>query len=84
MKVCDNVIVTVVLPRESLDMELPAFLPAEELSAKLAESLRAYRPEQYGTVFRLRLSSGGAPLQAKDTLASRGIWDGAVLRCMPE
>ena len=84
MKVFDNVIVTVVLPRESLDMELPAFLPVEELSAKLAESLRAYRPEQYGTVFRLQLSSGDVPLQPEDTLASRGIWAGAVLRCTPD
>lgn len=84
MKSCDNVIVTVALPKEQLDMELPAFLPAKELAAKLAETLRAYRPERYSAVFRLQLSSDGAPLNDTDTLASRGIWDGSILRCKPD
>lgn len=59
-------------------------MPAEELTAKLAETLRAYRPERYATVFQLRLSSGGRSLKGKETLASRGIWDGAILRCRPD
>lgn len=84
MNIPDNVLVTLVLPNEQLDMELPAFLPAEELAAKLAETLRAYRPERYATVFQLHLSSGGQAFSGTETLASRGIWDGAILRCRPD
>lgn len=84
MKVPDNVLVTLVLPDEQLDMELPTFLPAAELAAKLAETLRAYRPERYAAVFQLHLSGGGQSLKDKETLASRGIWDGAILRCRPD
>lgn len=81
MQACENVIVTVVLPGEQLDMELPAFLPAAELCRKLAETLRAYRPELYGSVFQLTLRSGQRFLKENETLASLGIWDGSIIHC---
>ena len=66
MKACQNVIVTLTIGDEQLDVELPAFLPVAEVNARVLEMLRAY--------------DQGAPIAESRTLASCGIWDGASLQ----
>ena len=41
MKACQNVIVTLTIGDEQLDVELPAFLPVAEVNARVLEMLRA-------------------------------------------
>ena len=81
MKSLENVIVTLLLRPgdKSLDMEIPAFMPAEELSDKLLETLRTMNPVGYDSVTKLSLRHGGAELKPTDTPASQGIWDGGTL-----
>ena len=40
MKACQNVIVTLTIGDEQLDVELPAFLPVAEVNARVLEMLR--------------------------------------------
>lgn len=81
MKSLENVIVTLRLhPREvSLDMELPAFLPMEELTGKVLETLWNTNIMRYDDGDTLQISADGRKLGNADTLASQGIWDGSVL-----
>jgi len=81
MKSCENVIVTLrFLPEgKCLDMELPAFLPAFELSGKILETLRVMNPAGFGSVTELRLGYKGTTLNDSDTLAAVGCWDGGIL-----
>lgn len=44
MKACQNVIVTLTIGDEQLDVELPAFLPVAEVNARVLEMLRALYP----------------------------------------
>ena len=41
MKACQNVLVTLTIGDEQLDVELPAFLPVAEVNARVLEMLRA-------------------------------------------
>jgi len=81
MKACENVIVSVAMRQgdKNLDMELPAFMPAEELGAKLLETLRVMSPATYSAVTKLGIRHSGKMLASADTLASCGAWDGAIL-----
>ena len=45
MKACQNVIVTLTIGDEQLDVELPAFLPVAEVNARVLEMLRALYPQ---------------------------------------
>ena len=77
MKACQNVIVTLTIGDEQLDVELPAFLPVAEVNARVLEMLRALYPQVYGSCTAIRLYDQGAPIAESRTLASCGIWDGA-------
>ena len=79
MKACQNVIVTLTIGDEQLDVELPAFLPVAEVNARVLEMLRALYPQVYGSTV-IRLYDQGAPIAESRTLASCGIWDGASLQ----
>lgn len=57
------------------DFELPARLPAGKLSDMLLQALSNQLPFWRG----LKLIGDGKVLDEKDTLASRGIWDGSYL-----
>ncbi len=80
MKSCQNVIVTLTIGEEQLDVELPAFLPVAEVNARVLEMLRALYPQIYGSCAAIRLCSHGAPIAGTRTLASCGLWDGASLQ----
>lgn len=80
MRPCENVIVTVQLEQEILDMELPAFLPIKDLNQKLEETFRVMKPYTQ-TCGRVSLSHNGKTLDPQKDLAYYGIWDGAVLVC---
>lgn len=84
MKACETVIVTIRLKpgEQGLDMELPAFLPIQELCAKLLESFRSMNPTGFSGVAGLRLKHGTQVLENEDTLASRGLWDGSILEAL--
>ena len=45
MKACQNVIVTLTIGDEQLDVELPAFLPVAEVNARVLGMLRALYPQ---------------------------------------
>ena len=77
---CQNVIVTLTIGDEQLDVELPAFLPVAEVNARVLEMLRALYPQVYGSCTAIRLYDQGAPIAESRTLASCGIWDGASLQ----
>ena len=80
MKACQNVIVTLTIGDEQLDVELPAFLPVAEVNARVLEMLRALYQQVYGSCTAIRLYDQGAPIAESRTLASCGIWDGASLQ----
>lgn len=80
MKVCQNVIVTLIVGSKRLDMEMPTFLPIGEVNARILETLRTLYPQVYGDCTAIRLCDRGTPLADIRTLASYGIWDGAVLQ----
>lgn len=77
----DQVIVTLCTEngRFTADYELPAALPAEKLAMLLLNTLQQQYPQQFSLWRGLRLWHSGAPLQDKETLADRAIWDGAIL-----
>ena len=80
MRPCENVIVTIQLDQEAIDMELPAFLPINQLTRKLEETFRVMRPSlfSFGHVI---LSVNGQPLDGQIDLAHYGIWDGSIIEC---
>ena len=55
MKACQNVIVTLTIGDEQLDVELPAFLPVAEVNARVLEMLRTLYPQVYGSCTAIRL-----------------------------
>lgn len=79
MRPCENVIVTIQLEQETIDMELPIFLPIKELTQKLEETFRVMRPS-WGFK-HIILGCNGRPLNPKMDLAHYGIWDGSILEC---
>lgn len=81
MHSCDEAIVTLQMQGGGFtaDMEIPTFLPMEDLLPKLLESLRLMQPRMFGNVRRISLADSMGTLGPTDTLASRGIWDGAYL-----
>jgi uncharacterized ubiquitin-like protein YukD len=83
MKSCEDAIVTLkFLPGgKCFDMELPSFMPLEELEKKLLETLRVMNPASYDSVMRLRFRQGEREFR-DGTLASLGIWDGGILEIM--
>lgn len=81
MRPCENVIVTVWLNRECMDMELPAFLPIRELAKRMDETFRTMFPHLEGARDHLVLLHDGKHLDERSTLASCGVWDGSVLTC---
>lgn len=80
MKVCQSIIVTLIIGSKKLDMELPTFLPITDVNTRILETLRAIYPQVYGGCTAIRLCECGTTLAGNKTLASYGIWDGAVLR----
>lgn len=81
MKSPENMIVTVQVDTSTYDMELPAFMPVQELASKIVETLRCMAPGQYAGLNGLALSCRGKVLPKEKTLASCGVWDGSVLSC---
>jgi len=81
MKCSENVIITLKLRPGSreLDMELPAFMPIDELCGKITESLRAMNPTAFGYMSVIRAEHNGKPLSGTVTLANHGLWDGSIL-----
>lgn len=81
MKCVENVIVTVRLHPggRTLDMELPAFLPAETLGEHFLETLHEMDPLHYSAMSAVTFQSGGRALAEDATLAGTGVWDGAIL-----
>ena len=81
MKCCEDVIVTVRLhPGErSLDMELPAFLPLEELAQRLLDVMREMDPVHYGMMSGATFRKKEQVLTGEMTLAKAGVWDGSIL-----
>lgn len=79
MRPCDNVIVTLLVRDQVFDVELPAFLPVEELVNKIEELFEVMKPQW--RVHGLRLYFAGKELQMQQTLATCGIWDGAQIQC---
>lgn len=76
----EKVIVTVVAnKRISIDMELPIFLPITDLADKMLETLKILYPVEFESVSDIQLIRQGALLAEQSTLASNGVWDGAVL-----
>lgn len=81
MKCCEDVIVTVRIQpgTRTLDMELPAFLPMEDLEKHFLETLREMDPLHYGTMSSATFQSGGQQIEGTMTLARVGVWDGAII-----
>lgn len=72
MKACQNVIVTLTIGDEQLDVELPAFLPVAEVNARVLEMLRALYPQVYGSCTAIRLYDQGRPLRSPERLRPAG------------
>ena len=76
----EKVIVTVAVnERISIDMELPVFMPIVDLADKMLETLKVLYPAEFESVADIQLIRQGEPLDGQSTLASMGVWDGAVL-----
>lgn len=76
----EKVIVTVVAnKRISIDMELPIFLSITDLADKMLETLKILYPAEFESVSEIQLIRQGESLDGQSTLASNGVWDGAVL-----
>ena len=86
MKCCDSVLVTLRFEAQgrSLDMELPAFLPLEELERRLLETLGEMDPARFGGAQGVALKREGRALDGAVTLAQAGVWDGSVLDAVLE
>ena len=87
MKCCEDVIVTVRLQPGggSLDMELPAFMPMEELEQRFLETLRVMDPLHYGRMNTAHFKMKDRALTGDLTLAGAGVWDGSILdACLSE
>lgn len=81
MKPCENVIVTVLLGKEGIDMELPSFLQINELKGKICETLASYRPGAQLRPQETALFFDDVELTDDACLASCGVWDGSIIQC---
>ena len=81
MKCFEEVIVTLRFPwiEQDIDMQLPSFMPMEELTVKLLETLRLMMPETFVKVKSISLKGVKGVLYGQDTLAGAGIWDGSIV-----
>lgn len=81
MNCCEDVIVTVRLHPggRNLDMELPAFLPMEQMGQRFLEVMREMDPLHYGRMSAVSFRKGDRVLAGDATLAASGIWDGSFL-----
>ena len=77
MKARQNVIVTLRMGHEDMDMELP---PIAELKVSILQTLRTLYPRSYSGCKAITLRSNGMILSPTQTLASLGIWDGSILQ----
>ena len=77
----DDVIVTVATENQdfSVDMELPAQLPFNELTPKLLETLKEFDADRFGNTEELTLMYNEAVLSGDATLESEAVWDGSIL-----
>ena len=80
MKACQNVIVTLTIGDEQLDVELPAFLPVAEVNARVLEMLRALYPQVYGSCTAIRLYDAHCGVQNACVLRDLGRRKPAGLR----
>jgi len=81
MKSPDNMIVTLVIRQDEVDMELPSFLPIGELAEKIAETLENMDSDRFYGLGKITLRFQGVALNREKTLASCGVWDGSILEC---
>lgn len=86
MKPCEEIIVTIKIVDKGrdIDMELPTFMPWQELNFKILECLQDSMPEEYGSYCKLNAMYKGILLNDDETLASMGIWDGSIIWCTLE
>ena len=77
----DKVIVTICVEKEdfSVDMELPAQLPIEELIPKIVDTLRGLQPAKFDKLETLTMFFLESPLNKGSTLAAEAVWDGSIL-----
>lgn len=80
MRPCENVIVTVKFGKETLDMELPTFLPIKELTQRLEETFRVMKPNAQNLSY-IELGCNGRIFDKEKNLAYYGIWDGSIIEC---
>ncbi|WP_214408325.1 EsaB/YukD family protein, partial [Pseudonocardia lacus] len=74
---------TVLAPRTTVDVALPADIPVAELVPMLLELVGEPLPGRPPRPWRLRGPAGG-PLPPAATLARLGVLDGEVLRLSPD
>lgn len=72
----ENIIVTVLINYEEIDMELPAFLPIRDLLKKLEETIRVMRPQYSSELSEFTMKYNGVKMSEDKTLAQYGVWDG--------
>lgn len=76
----ERAVVTLRLPNsEEMDVDVPLFLPGDELCQKLLGVLQEIRSKEFIKAGQISVSIQGERLLENDTLASRGVFDGAVL-----
>ena len=84
MQTIENVIVTLWISGKSVDMELPTFLPIQELRVKVRDTMRALSPGKYDSAQSVTLKYKSVTLGDEETLASCGVWDGSIIEGLPE
>lgn len=72
MKACQNVIVTLTIGDEQLDVELPAFLPVAEVNARVLECSAPCIRRFTAAALRSACTTRERPLRSPRTLASCG------------
>lgn len=75
----ENIIVTVLINYEEIDMELPAFLPIKDLLKKLEETIRVMRPQYSSELSEFTMKYNGVKMSEDKTLAQYGVWDGSKI-----
>ncbi len=77
----ERAIVTLRFPfhEEEMDIEMPVFLPVEEICEKVLELLICQQPHRYGGIADVDLFWNGKKLDKQTNLAEHGIWDGSIL-----
>lgn len=77
----DNVIITLMFEQnyDSMDLEVPAKLPVDELEIKMLETLKAMDIEHFGRIQKVRFKYKNAILEPDKTFEEYGIWDGSYV-----